>query len=695
MRAATASEPQHHRRYGLGRPACRAICSIAICLLAAVATTATAWPAAAQEPTGTQEADATGRAGDGSGDGPTADEIALAERNAPIVFVRQQDGPCDTDGEPFEPAPVDIVLDNPEVLLRQVGNDDPVTVIGPSAADIFDLREGWYLDFPGDALEPGCVFEEDFGRFFDGQSVVYAHVATEAGRPGLLALQYWFFWYHNPSKNDHEGDWEFIQLLFEADTAAEALTSEPISVGFAQHEGGEVADWDDPKLDREGDRPIVFPAVGSHASYFGQALYFGRSGAEGFGCDNTDGPSRRLDPTVVTLPDRVTDPDDPLAWLAFQGRWGQRERAFFNGPTGPYAKGRWEAPVTWHEDLRTSSFVVPGGDRFGDDVVRSFCSGVEFGSTWLRRSVRSPTTALVTLAIIATLAVATVRSTRWRPVTTTPIRHGRALGQIAAAAYRVWFARPGLMVTIGLISIPVAFATALVEVAVESLPFVDRLLELAGTRSEVGVLLALAVGGVGNLLAFVYVSAVVAHVIAGFDRTHAGEGIAGPTTVRLDAAELRRLLVAVARAAFVVVGLLISVVGIPWAIRQLVRYQVVPQVIALEGAGSRQALDRSSALVRRRWWWTAGVIAVVQSLIAIGGIAMALVILLAFPGLPLWFFHVASASIYVVSMPLAAAAMTYVYGSLVARSADSDEPPPNATGAGGPGGDLAVTGARP
>ena len=42
--------------------------------------------------------------------------------------------------------------------------------------------KGWYLDFPGDALEPGCIFEQDFRRFFDGRSVVYAHVATQARR---------------------------------------------------------------------------------------------------------------------------------------------------------------------------------------------------------------------------------------------------------------------------------------------------------------------------------------------------------------------------------------------------------------------------------------------------------------------------------------------------------------------------------
>jgi hypothetical protein len=148
---------------------------------------------------------------------------------------------------------------------------------GPGPADLFDLREGWYLDFPGDALEPGCVFEQDFRRFYDGQSVVYAHVASEAGRPGLLALQYWFFWYHNPAKNDHEGDWEFIQLTFDADAAEQALATQPRSVGFAQHTGGERSDWDDTKLDKEGDRDRL-PSQGSHATYFG-----GRSPVIGHG----------------------------------------------------------------------------------------------------------------------------------------------------------------------------------------------------------------------------------------------------------------------------------------------------------------------------------------------------------------------------------------------------------------------------
>ena len=593
----------------------------------------------------------------------TDDELALAERYVPVVMVKAQDGSCDTRGEPFEPAPVEIVLDNPEIFLRQVGNDDPVAMRGPGARDLFDLREGWYLDFPGDALDPGCVFEQDFRRFFDGNSVVYAHVTREEGRPGFLALQYWFFWYHNPAKNDHEGDWEFIQLLFEADTVAEALDESPVAVGYAQHTGGERASWDDEKLERDGDRPVVYAARGSHASYFGSALYLGRSSREGFGCDNTDGPSRRLDPTVVMLPDEVTDPADPLAWLSFQGRWGQREAGFFNGPTGPFAKARWTHPVIWHEGLRSSSVVIPGGDRVGDGVVSGFCGAVEAGSTPLVATLRSPTAALVVIAMLIGLAVLLVRGTRWSPVETTPLRAERRVGQTLRASGRVWLPNARQMLTIGVVYVPVAVVASILQVGVFAIPFVDDLVDLAGGRSSVAFVLSIVVGGIADLLAFVYVVAAVARVVDG--RASGDED----RRVLLTAAEVRDLLRVVGRAAAIVMVLLLSVVGTPWAIRQLVRYQFAPHAVVLEGAAPRAALARSSELVAGRWWWTAGVVLGVEVVVAIVGFGTAIIVLLAIPALPLWAFNLIVSVIHLVLVPIAAAAVTYAYGTLVARSA--------------------------
>ena len=57
--------------------------------------------------------------------------------------------------------------------------------------------------------------------------------------PEQLALQYWLFYAYNDWNNLHEGDWEMIQLVFDARNAHDALTTAPTSVGYSQHEGAE------------------------------------------------------------------------------------------------------------------------------------------------------------------------------------------------------------------------------------------------------------------------------------------------------------------------------------------------------------------------------------------------------------------------------------------------------------------------
>ncbi len=61
---------------------------------------------------------------------------------------------------------------------------------------------------------------------------VYAHVATDPKDPGKLALQYWFFYAFNDFNNTHEGDWEMIQLNFDAPDARAALETKPVEVGL-------------------------------------------------------------------------------------------------------------------------------------------------------------------------------------------------------------------------------------------------------------------------------------------------------------------------------------------------------------------------------------------------------------------------------------------------------------------------------
>ena len=177
----------------------------------------------------------------------------------------------------------------------------------PKADDLAGLYE-YHLDFPGNALNPGCGYEQWDRRLREGhEPAVYSHVATDPAHPGKLALQYWLFYTYNDWNNLHEGDWEMVQLLFDAADAEEALGEDPISVGYSQHEGAEAADWGDEKLELvDGRRPVVYPAAGSHANFFDPALYVGSSGEQGVGCDDTRGPHLELEPKVITIPSEAS-----------------------------------------------------------------------------------------------------------------------------------------------------------------------------------------------------------------------------------------------------------------------------------------------------------------------------------------------------------------------------------------------------
>ncbi len=172
----------------------------------------------------------------------------LAKKYVPYVVVRVQEEECGP-GEPYRPVPVDSVLGDPSVVLRDPSGE--VVKKGVEPQDLAGVGEGYYLDFPGDPLDAGCDFEEWF-QAKQTEPTVYARVTSDPDEPGTLVLQYWFWWVYNDWNDQHEGDWEMIQLLFDADSAKQALTTSPTTVAFAQHEGVEVAAWDDRKVLKDG-----------------------------------------------------------------------------------------------------------------------------------------------------------------------------------------------------------------------------------------------------------------------------------------------------------------------------------------------------------------------------------------------------------------------------------------------------------
>jgi hypothetical protein len=598
-------------------------------------------------------------------------EQELADRYSPVVMVQTQPTPCSTDGEAFEPMSVDAVLGNGQMALRQVGAGDPVVKWGPQASDLFGLGEGFYLDFPGRAIEPECVYEQDFQRYTaDLPPTVYARVVAQEDHPDEIVLQYWFYWYYNDWNNKHESDWEGIQLVFPAASAAQALSVDPTSIGYAQHEAGERQSWTSDVLDRDGDHPVVYPSTGSHASYFDSALHIGRSAGEGFGCDDSTGPSDELRPAVVLLPDGAPAASDAFAWLAFEGRWGERHGGPYNGPTGPTTKDRWTRPIDWQDTLRTSSVVVPAVGTRSGAVADTFCNVVESGSNLLLRFAQSPLTILIALVLVFLLVRFLARRTVWTRTPTSPITARRRSGEILRTSVRMLSQAKGTFTMIGVAAIPVAIAGAVLAALVQRLQIVSDFFDLTGTTGLSALIGALLVTAVASALAFTFVGAAVARTMADMDD---GRPPSWRRSVGSALAKWRPLLAGFGLAAALVIVLGCTIVLAPIALFMLVRRVFLPQAVMLDDIGSaRGAIARSIAATRRRWLHTAVTIGAMVAATKLVSTTIGLIVLIVAKP-PFWLLSLMIVAVDAVLAPISAITATYLYGNATALSAGTED----------------------
>ena len=392
-----------------------------------------------------------------NGGGETA-ALRRIDAYAPHLMLREQnDPPCGTSGEQYQPTTVGTVLGNPDVELTRV-EDGHETVLkrAPGVADIAGLGEDFHLNLPGSPLGDTCVYARDFARLKrEGKApaVTYAHIAREAGRPGL-AVQYWFFWYFNQFNDLHEGDWEGMQITFDASNPREALEEGPSEIGLFQHAGGERAGWDDAKVEKDGTHPVVYPAAGSHATFYEATVYLenGRRGS-GVGCDDTGSPLRPLTVRPIQVPTHP-QPRSPFRWLDFRGHWGEYEKGFNNGPTGPSTKDRWLEPLSWMEGIRSSSPRLPAGSVLGPTVTTAFCTTVSEVTSFLNHNQDSPWVLIVVTLAILSLIGFVIWRTRWGPVDVEHLRKPRAFGQLLRTAGRLYRLHWRAFAPIGIASLP-------------------------------------------------------------------------------------------------------------------------------------------------------------------------------------------------------------------------------------------------
>jgi len=596
-----------------------------------------------------------------------ADETALAEKFAPVVRLVEQPEECGP-GEPYIPTDVDVLFGEPTVALRGPWSPTDLVKIGPAAPDLAELYE-YHLDFPGNPLEPGCTYELWARRLTAGSKpAVYAHVAGDPGHPERLALQYWFFYPFNDFNNTHEGDWEMIQLVFDAEDAAEALGEEPAAVGYSSHEGAERADWGDEKLEVVDDtHPVVYPAAGSHANKFTESLYLGSSAEAGVGCDDTRGPHDELRPAVRTIPSDPAAASGSFPWITFEGRWGELQKAFFNGPTGPNLKPQWTAPIEWAEGWRDRSYAVPTGGLFGTGATDLFCSGVERGSAALVRVLRNPGTAFVGLAAVVGLLVFTIVKATWTPVAPVRIARRRAWGQILSASARMYVGHVRLFVGLGLLLIPVVVVITLLQLLL--LQATDLFGSVTGDLAGLFAYLALVSGLILTLFGFAVVQAATAGALVELD---AGRPV-GPTAAgRLAIHRIRPLLGTIAIVSVAWVALTTTGVLIPVAIWLAVRWSLLAPVVELEGVSSLAALRRSGELVRGRWIRVGSLVGLGTAIaLAAGPLVGALLIFASNSSLAL--LNLVAGVVYAIALPFVALVTAYVYFD--SRTRHELEPP--------------------
>jgi hypothetical protein len=532
---------------------------------------------------------------------------------------------------------------------------------------LFNEGRDAYLDFPGSPRRPGCRFERDARRFRAGRPhVTYAHIVWQKGSQEF-ALQYWFFFYFNDWTNNHEGDWEMIQLAFRASSVKEALRKEPIRVTYAQHNGGEVRSWDDKDLRREGSHPVVFLSAGSHASHFQPNLYIGRGeNRSGFGCDDSAGASRRLEMETVLVPHEPASAADPFAWLGFRGHWGEISGHEFDGPKGPIRLWQWWGPFDWEADhVRDFSIHAPGLDAIGPNAVQVFCQAIALGSDlFVPLVIELPVVSAFVAGVVCLGAVSTITRTRYMPVRIHPLRHRRRLGQVLVSAFAIYRRKIVFFLAMGILFLPVSFFIPAAQWRPEEVSLFEPLVDepLAAIGQRIALIFALGELQLGLIYAVIAATATAALAsMEGSGHMNLGNALA-MLWRRLPDLVLPRL-----AAIAIVTALAFTIVGIPLAITLAIRWAFIEQAVLLDGKTGKEAMAESSRIVAGHWWWSAGAIAALGVLALGVAPALGVLLILTVQSAPLLYINLFSAIVHACIVPYFAIALALTYYDLKSR----------------------------
>lgn len=332
----------------------------------------------------------------------TAAELATYKLRTSLAQHQNQLAPHqeDTVMAPYN-LPIKLAAQNPDNIFHAGrGRLARVGYISRFAYALFLLSLLARGRVPGDSATAASITYRDILS----QEETYRYCGRVARENNWIILQYWFLYAFNNWRsgfyglNDHEADWEMICIYLSETPDRRDVTPEWVAYASHDFSGDELRRrWDDPKVEKVGEHPVIYAAAGSHASYyqageylveveipylsplrnlFGQARKVWREKLRQFHQEETR-PDEETSPNVFRLPfvdyargdGHSIGPGQekswatpyiiskPPLWLSqYRGLWGmyiQDPLASENAPAGPMynrdgtVRRAWYDPLGW------------------------------------------------------------------------------------------------------------------------------------------------------------------------------------------------------------------------------------------------------------------------------------------------------------------------------------------------------------